>query len=100
MLVVCPEHRRVFRNAGWSKGRVLDELMARLQLPGSELVRGAGGVSEGLPESVAGVTLPKFRPGGLQIAQAGGGAGFFSAIIGGWASGPTGSEPITVAIGD
>jgi hypothetical protein len=100
VLVVCPEHRRVFRDARWSKARVLDELMGRLQIPGSELVRGASGVSEGLPDSVATTTLPKFRPGGLQLAQAGGGAGFFSAIIGGWASGPTGSEPVTVAVGD
>jgi hypothetical protein len=100
ILVVCPEHRRVFRDAGWSKARVHEELVARLQIPGSEMVRGAGGISEGLPESAAAHTLPKFRPGGLQLAQAGGGAGFFSAIVGGWASGPTGSEPITVAIGD
>src|SRR5581483_284597 len=48
VLVVCPEHRRVFRDAGWSKSRVLEELMARLQLPGSDLVRGAGDVLEGL----------------------------------------------------
>ena len=98
VLVVCPEHRRVFREAGWSKARTHEELMARLQIPGSELVRGAGGVTEGRPPSTAGTTLPKFRPGGLQLAQAGGGAGFFSAIIGGWASGPTGSEPVTVPI--
>ena len=44
------------------------------------------------------MTLPKFRDGGLLIAHAGGGAGFFSAIIGGWASGPMGSEPVTVPI--
>ncbi len=98
ILVISPEHRRVFRDAGWSKARVLDELMARLQVPGAELVQGAGGVLAGLPESVAGLTLPKFRDGGLLIAQAGGGAGFFSAIIGGWASGPTGSEAVTVPI--
>ena len=38
----------------------------------------------------------KFRPGGLMIVRAGGGAGMFSAIIGGWlASGERGSAPVT-----
>ena len=55
--------------------------------PAREVVRGAGGIAEGLPESVAGATLPKFRPGGLLIVHCGGGAGLFSAMIGGWASG-------------
>jgi hypothetical protein len=99
VLVVSPEHGRVFREAGWSKARLLEELTSRLQLPGSELVRGAGGIAEGLPEGVADLTLPKFREGGLLIVHAGGGAGLFSAIIGGWASGPTGSAPVTKEIG-
>ncbi len=98
LLVVSPEHGRVFREAGWSKERLLDELMSRLQLAGSELVRGAGGIAEGLPDGVADLTLPKFRDGGLLIVHAGGGAGLFSAIIGGWASGPGGSAPVTKEI--
>jgi hypothetical protein len=98
LLVVSPEHGRVFREAGWSKARLLEELMSRLQLPGSELVRGAGGIAEGLPAGVADLTLPKFRAGGLLIVHAGGGAGLFSAIIGGWASGSTGSAPVTKEI--
>jgi len=36
-----------------------------------------------------------FRPGGILLAYAGGGAGLFSAIIGGWANGEVGSQPIT-----
>ena len=44
-------------------------------------------------------TLPKFRAGGLLIVHAGGQAGLFSAIIGGWASGAIGSEPVTREIG-
>jgi hypothetical protein len=95
LLVVSPEHARVFREAGWSKAQVLDELMARLQIPGAELVRGAGGIGEGIPESLRDTTLPKFRDGGLTIVHAGGGAGFFSAIVGGWASGAGGSEMVT-----
>jgi hypothetical protein len=98
MVVVSPEHARVFRESGWSKARLLAELQARLQIPGSELVRGAGGIAEGLPEAFRDVTVPKFRDGGLLVVHAGGGAGLFSAIIGGWASGALGSDPVTVPI--
>ena len=48
---------------------------------------------------VSELTLAKFRPGGLNIVHAGGTAGLFSAIIGGWvASGPIGSQPVTKEI--
>ena len=45
--------------------------------------------------ALAGADVPKFRHGGLLIVHAGGTAGMFSAIIGGWASGAVGSEPVT-----
>jgi hypothetical protein len=99
VLVVSPEHARVFRDAGWSKARLRKELDALLQIPGDELVRGAGGISEGMPEGFRDSTLPKFREGGLMIVHAGGGAGLFSAIIGGWASGSIGSQPVTKEVG-
>jgi hypothetical protein len=99
LVVVSPEHARVFRDGGWSRQRLIDELLSRLQLAGSEIVRGAGGIAEGIPESMAGVTLPKFRDGGLLLCHAGGGAGLFSAIIAGWASGSTGSTPVTLEVG-
>jgi hypothetical protein len=95
MVVVSPEHARVFRESGWSKARLVDELTERLQIPGHELVRGADGIAEGVAESWRDATIPKFRPGGLLVVHAGGGAGFFSAIIGGWAAGAMGSEPVT-----
>jgi hypothetical protein len=95
VLVVSPEHARVFRDAGWTKLRLRKELGELLLIPGSEIVRGAGGIAEGMPEGFRDSTLPKFREGGLQIVHAGGGAGLFSAIIGGWASGAVGSEPVT-----
>ncbi|MCC5811111.1 MAG: hypothetical protein JJU06_12135 [Ectothiorhodospiraceae bacterium] len=96
VLVVSPEHSRVFIDAGWSKARLREELEQLLQLQGDELVAGAGGIAEGLPPSVAGTTVPKFRPGGLNIVRAGGTAGLFSAVIAGWAaSGPVGSSPVT-----
>ncbi|MGA1500194.1 MAG: thioredoxin family protein [Ilumatobacteraceae bacterium] len=95
VLVVGPEHARVFAEAGWDRDRVLDELHARLQIPGTDLVRGANGIAEGIPTHLEGVTLPKFRPGGILLVHAGGGAGLFSAIIGGWANGDMGSTPVT-----
>jgi hypothetical protein len=95
ILVVGPEHARVFAEAGWSKTRLIDRLQELLQLPGEELVRGAGGMTEGIPEHLRELTLPKFRPDGLLVVHAGGGAGLFSAIIGGWANGATGSQPVT-----
>lgn len=95
VLVIGPEHARVFADDGWDRERVLAELHARLQLPGTELVHGAGGIAEGVPAHLADATLPKFRPDGILLVHAGGGAGLFSTIIGGWANGSTGSQPVT-----
>ena len=99
VLVVSPDHCRVFLDAGWSKARLLDELTSLLMLPGDEMVVGAGGIAEGVPAAMAGTAVSKFRPGGLLIVRAGGGAGLFSAIIAGWAaSGPVGSIPVSKEI--
>src|SRR3954465_14137422 len=96
LLVICPEHERTFRNAGWPKARVYEELYRLCEIPGEDLVAGAKGIAEGGPASLAGKTVNKFRPGGLLIVRAGGGAGMFSGIIGGWsAGGARGSIPIT-----
>lgn len=95
MMVVSPEHARVFREAGWDKQRLRQELAQLLTLPGEELVRGAGGCAEGLPEQVRSARVPKFRPDGLWFVHAGGRAGLFSAIIGGWINGEGGSQPVT-----
>jgi hypothetical protein len=95
ILVLGPEHARVFGEAGWNRERLLAELHERLQIPGRELVRGAGGMAEGVPEYLVDLTLGKFRPDGLLLVHAGGGAGLFSAMIGGWANGDLGSRPVT-----
>ncbi len=95
VLVVSPEHARVFRDAGWDKARLRAELAELLALPGAELVRGAGGMAEGVPAGLEDAMLGKFGPDGLLIVHAGGGAGLFSTIIGGWVNGATGSTPVT-----
>jgi hypothetical protein len=96
MLVVCPEHHRTFKDAGWTKARLYEELYRLCEIPGDELVAGAQGIAEGGPPSLAGKTVNKFRPGGIMIVRAGGDAGMFSGIIGGWsAGGARGSLPVT-----
>jgi hypothetical protein len=98
-VVLSPEHLRVFREAGWTKAD-LRQRLAELTLyrPG-ELTRGADGMAEGMPDGFDTVELPKFRDGGLLLFHAGGGAGLFSAVVGGWASGSMGSAPVTRRIG-
>ena len=51
VLVVSPEHARVFREAGWSRQRLLDELTALLTIDGHELVRGPGASPRGCPRT-------------------------------------------------
>jgi hypothetical protein len=94
VLVVSPEHGRLFRAAEWSKARLREELVRRLVLPGRDVVQGAGGIAEGMPESFRAGTWPKFAPENLLIVHAGGSAGLFSTIIGGWI-GRGGSRPVT-----
>ena len=95
MLVVCPEHARVFAEAGWSRADLEAALHEALLLDPAEVVRGAGGIEEGVPAARATAPLAKFRPGGLMIVYAGGGAGKFSTVIGGWIGGAGGSTPVT-----
>jgi hypothetical protein len=94
LLAIGPEHARIYREAGWSKAQLLARLHELLLMPGEEIVRGAGGIAEGLPEAVRSASIPKIRPGGLHIVHCGGGAGLFSAIMGGWLAGPSGSQPV------
>jgi hypothetical protein len=94
ILAISPEHSRIFREAGWSKDDVKAKLHELTLIPGAELVRGAGGIAEGLPDSVRDQVIPKFRPDGLRIVHCGGGAGLFSAIIPGWVNGEMGSQTV------
>ncbi len=93
LLVLSPEHMARVSDAGWDRPRFMEELGKLLLVETDTILAGAGGIDEGLPEGLGGLTLPKFRPGGLLVVHAGGPAGLFSAIIGGWVNGPMGSEP-------
>ncbi len=101
MLVLCPEHANRFREAGWSKAQFRAALAKALEMDGASMIRGAGGIAEGLPEVFADTTVPKFDdngPGGLMIVHAGADAGLFSSIIGGWVNNDMGSAPVTKEI--
>jgi len=98
LLVLSPEHMARYVDAGWDRARFRSELESRLMIESDTIVRGVGGIDEGVPAEFAGHQLPKFRPGGLHIAHAGGPAGLFSSIFAGWVSGPAGSVPVTKPI--
>lgn len=96
ILVVCPEHRRLLKECGWSKADLRAALFDELMTPGSEIVRGTNGMAEGMPAKFKDKLLNKFRDDGLHIVTTGGTAGMFSAIIGGWvASGERGSQLVS-----
>ena len=95
LLVLSPEHMARYIDAGWDRARFRSELEDRLMVNADDIIRGTGGIEEGLPADFAGMQLPKFRPNGLHIAHAGGPAGLFSSVFAGWVSGPTGSVPVT-----
>jgi len=63
----------VHQNGRRSVGALLRDLAGG----SAELVRGAGGCEEGIPEALGGAAWPKFRPDGLWFVHAGGTAGRF-----------------------
>ena len=101
ILVLSPEHANRFRDAGWTKAQFAEALAEALEIDGARIIRGAGGIAEGIPEVFAESTVPKFDnsgPGGLMIVHAGGDAGLFSSVIGGWVNNDMGSTPVTKEI--
>ena len=80
ILVVCPEHRRVFREGGWDKEDLRKALYEELMSPGTDIVRGANDIAEGMPEKFKDKILNKFRDDGLHIVTTGGTAGMLSLI--------------------
>ena len=95
--MIGPEHGRVFREAGWDRARVTDSPARSAARPG-EFVRGAGGIAEGMkPRFVSdpAAAVPKFAaPDRILLAYAGGDAGLFSMVYGGWVAGEIGSAPV------
>jgi hypothetical protein len=87
MLVLVPEHYAIFRNAGWDRAKITDELHKAMLRPGDVVIQGAQGVGEGVDPKRRDEMINKFWPEGLLIVHAGGQAGLFSAICAGWTGG-------------
>ena len=102
MVLVGPEHGRVFREAGWSRGQVQERLHELTHRRAGDVVRGAFGSPEGVdPQFVSDPEMPvaKFAAADrILLAYAGGDAGLFSMVFGGWASGEIGSAPVTRSV--
>ena len=114
ILVVSPEHVRTFAHEGFTK----DDLRARIQeasarplrelLPDADCEKGMS--LQGVPREWLGADgeptaqalsqlVPKFaHERDILIVVAGGTAGMFSAVLGGWLSGSTGSVAVTKEI--
>lgn len=95
VLVLGPEHMSRYAEAGWDRDRFIAELESELTFPADEVIRGSGGIEEGMPELLAGHQIGKFPPGGIHAVHAGSGAGLFSMTFAGWVSGATGSVTVT-----
>jgi thiol-disulfide isomerase/thioredoxin len=100
LLVLSPEHYGIFRDGRWDRGRIESELHKAMIRPGKDLIQGARGIGEGIDPSRANEMVNKFWPEGLLIVRAGGKAGLFSAICGGWTGGRfrDQSRPVTKEI--
>ena len=101
VLALSPEHYAIFADAGWGRAEIESAIHEATVRPGSDLVQGAHGVGEGIDPERAGEPQAKFwRDHGLLVVRAGGDAGLFSAIIGGWLGGRKRDvvRPVTRAI--
>ncbi len=102
LLLVGPEHGRIFAEAGWDRARVRARLHELTHSPAGDLVRGAGGSPEGIdPKWVPDPAMPvaKFAAAErILLAYAGGDAGLFSMVFGSWAAGEIGSAPVTRSV--
>ncbi|MEE9277242.1 MAG: TlpA family protein disulfide reductase [Dehalococcoidia bacterium] len=103
-VVLSPEHLDTIVESGWSKDDIREQIQLVTARPLRELLRNEEN-AEGIPPERAGDDLerllPKFRdPSMINIVVAGGEAGKFSAILGGWVSGPMGSISVTRKISE
>jgi hypothetical protein len=87
VVVLSPEHYRIYREAGWGRREIERALYEATIRPGSEILAGADGIGEGVPQARATEQVPKFHEDGLMVVRAGGNAGLFSAILPGWLAG-------------
>ncbi|MEQ8195653.1 MAG: hypothetical protein RIB59_14305 [Rhodospirillales bacterium] len=98
IVAISPEHYAIFQESGWGRAEIEEALHTYTTRPGKELIRGAGGLTQGIDESRADEMVPKFwRDHGIMLVRAGGRGSLMSAIIGGWSGGRNRDEirPVT-----
>ncbi|MDA0270730.1 MAG: TlpA family protein disulfide reductase [Chloroflexi bacterium] len=105
VLVLPPEHVDTIWRDGWTKDQVRDRIQAASSRPLRELLQdeeSGAGVDparfgpDGPTEEQLAQPVPKFRDArSIHIVVAGSNAGKFSSVFEGWASGPTGSQPVS-----
>jgi hypothetical protein len=99
VLVVGPEHGRIFAEYGWTRAMLRERVHALALRPAREMAQGADGIAEGMPAPfVADADAPLTKlisADRLAVVHAGGDAGLFSMLAGTWISGERGSTPVT-----
>jgi len=105
VVIVPPEHVDTFAKDGWSKDQIRERIQEVTSRPARDLIRDefcAEGIAREMAERIGLDTpMPKFREAkNITFVVAGGEAGKFAAYLGGWVSGPMGSQMTTVKIRD
>jgi peroxiredoxin len=105
MVVLCPEHARTLFRDGFSKQQVRQFLFQNTGVPIRYYAENDNGEGTQVKGSYREIMIQgepcyqKFRyPEAISIVVAGGTAGKFSAVLGSWVTGPTGSQMVTYPI--
>lgn len=106
-MVLCPEHVRTIHRDGFSKEQVRQYLFENTGVPVRHFSKEERAEGTQLTANYKEITIrgekcyQKFRsPVAISIFVTGGTAGKFSAVIGSWTTGPTGSQMVTYPIPD
>jgi hypothetical protein len=105
VVVLCPEHVKTLHRDGFTKSQVREFLFENSGVPVRHYTPPDGGEGTQLVSQYREVTIQgercyqKFSSlEAIHIFVAGGTAGKFSAVLGSWATGPTGSQMVTYSI--
>jgi peroxiredoxin len=105
VVVLCPEHVKTLHRDGFTKQQVREFLFENTGIPLRHYKEADHGEGTHLVSRYREIVIDgepcyqKFRaPEALSLVVAGGTAGKFSAVIGSWATGPTGSQMVTYPI--
>jgi hypothetical protein len=105
VVILCPEHVKTLHRDGFSKEQARQFLFENTGIPLRHYATQDGGEGTQLAATYREIRIQsepcyqKFSsPEAIHIVVAGGTAGKFSAVLGSWATGPTGSQMVTYPI--